>query len=72
MPDFLHPNAKGYEVWAKAMEPLLVELMGESESIKPTDRPPPTLDCNPIDNIRLSTKGCNPGNLHDKLNTSYE
>ena len=30
MPDFLHPNAKGYEVWAKAMEPLLVELMGES------------------------------------------
>lgn len=29
MPDFLHPNAKGYEIWAKAMEPTLKELLGE-------------------------------------------
>jgi len=29
MPDFLHPNAKGYEIWAKAMEPTLERLMGE-------------------------------------------
>jgi lysophospholipase L1-like esterase len=29
MPDLLHPNAKGYQIWAEAMEPKIVELMGE-------------------------------------------
>jgi len=28
MPDFLHLSAKGYEIWAEAMKPLLTELMG--------------------------------------------
>lgn len=28
MPDLLHPNSAGYEIWAKAMEPKLVELLG--------------------------------------------
>ena len=27
MPDLLHPNEKGYEIWARAMNPVLVELM---------------------------------------------
>lgn len=27
MPDLLHPNEKGYEIWAKAMEPTLVKLL---------------------------------------------
>ncbi len=27
MPDFLHPNLHGYELWAKAMEPTIHELM---------------------------------------------
>jgi lysophospholipase L1-like esterase len=27
MPDALHPNAKGYQIWAEAMQPLLDELM---------------------------------------------
>ena len=27
MPDALHPNHKGYEIWAKAMQPTLEELM---------------------------------------------
>ena len=29
MPDFLHPNAKGYAIWAEAMEEKVAELMGE-------------------------------------------
>ncbi|MBI3878016.1 MAG: chitobiase/beta-hexosaminidase C-terminal domain-containing protein [Verrucomicrobia bacterium] len=30
MGDFLHPTAKGYELWADAMEPVLSHLLGES------------------------------------------
>ena len=29
MPDFLHPNAAGYKIWAEQMEPKLAELMEE-------------------------------------------
>ncbi|MDH4203731.1 MAG: platelet-activating factor acetylhydrolase IB subunit [Phycisphaerae bacterium] len=29
MPDLLHPNAKGYKIWAEAMEPTVKKLMGE-------------------------------------------
>ncbi|MCX7047449.1 MAG: platelet-activating factor acetylhydrolase IB subunit [Candidatus Sumerlaeota bacterium] len=28
MPDFLHPNAKGYQIWSEAMEPELAKLVG--------------------------------------------
>ena len=31
MPDFLHPNKAGYEIWAKAIESKVKELMGERE-----------------------------------------
>ena len=27
MPDFLHPNEKGYEIWAEAMEPTLAQML---------------------------------------------
>jgi lysophospholipase L1-like esterase len=27
MPDFLHPNAKGYRIWADAMDPTLQEML---------------------------------------------
>lgn len=27
MPDFLHPNQKGYEIWARAMQPTLSEML---------------------------------------------
>jgi beta-glucosidase len=30
MHDFLHPNAKGYEIWATAIEPTVAKLLGES------------------------------------------
>lgn len=29
MPDFLHPNEKGYELWAKEIEPTVLELLTE-------------------------------------------
>jgi lysophospholipase L1-like esterase len=29
MPDYLHPNAKGYEIWAETIEPKVAELLGE-------------------------------------------
>jgi len=29
MPDLLHPNGKGYGIWAEAMEPTVKKLMGE-------------------------------------------
>lgn len=28
MPDLLHPNEEGYEIWAEAMEPMIKKLMG--------------------------------------------
>ena len=29
MPDYLHPNEKGYEIWARSMEPTLKKLLGD-------------------------------------------
>lgn len=29
MPDYLHPNAKGYQIEAEAIEPMIAKLMGE-------------------------------------------
>ena len=31
MPDYLHPNAAGYQIWAEAIEAKVAELMGRSE-----------------------------------------
>lgn len=36
MPDLLHPHAKGYKIWAEAMEPMVADLMGENNFSKPT------------------------------------
>ncbi len=30
MPDFLHPSAAGYEIWAKAIEPMIADGLGEN------------------------------------------
>jgi lysophospholipase L1-like esterase len=32
MPDLLHPNEKGYKIWAEAMEPVIAEIMAETRS----------------------------------------
>ena len=32
MPDYLHPAAKGYEIWAEAIETMVQTLMGEKEN----------------------------------------
>ena len=29
MPDLLHPSEHGYKIWAKAMHPLLTEMLGQ-------------------------------------------
>jgi beta-glucosidase len=34
MPDLLHPNDKGYQIWAEAMEPTVAKLMGEEPEKK--------------------------------------
>jgi lysophospholipase L1-like esterase len=31
MGDYLHPSAKGYEIWAEALEPVLMKLLGEGK-----------------------------------------
>jgi beta-glucosidase len=31
MPDYLHPNADGYAIWAAAIEPKVAELLGEKK-----------------------------------------
>ncbi len=31
MGDFLHPTAKGYEIWAHELEPVLNKLLGETK-----------------------------------------
>ena len=30
MPDFLHPSKEGYEIWAKAIEPMIADGLGEN------------------------------------------
>jgi len=30
MPDFLHPNAKGYQIWAEAIQPFIDKYLGKS------------------------------------------
>jgi lysophospholipase L1-like esterase len=39
MPDWLHPSVAGARAWARAMEPLLSELMGDvsRDTVKPTN-----------------------------------
>jgi beta-glucosidase len=31
MPDYLHPNAKGYQIEAQTIEPMIAKLMGEKK-----------------------------------------
>ena len=40
MPDFLHPNATGYEIWARAVEPMIADALGDT----PVDCQPGPVD----------------------------
>lgn len=40
MPDLLHPNAKGYAIWQREMQPLLQELLGRSPAPSSDDLRP--------------------------------
>ncbi len=35
MPDLLHPNEQGYRIWARAMEPALARLLGDTPVAAP-------------------------------------
>ena len=35
MPDLLHPNALGYEIWAKSMEPAVRNLWARTQKDDP-------------------------------------
>lgn len=40
MPDYLHPSSAGYEIWASALEPLIIEGLQEKPSVlnEPEDK----------------------------------
>jgi beta-glucosidase len=38
MPDLLHPNAKGYQLWADAIKPQLIEWLGPLPATQPAPR----------------------------------
>jgi len=44
MPDLLHPNQKGYDIWAEAIEPKVKQVMGDN-AISPVSQKP--LDARP-------------------------
>jgi beta-glucosidase len=39
MPDFLHPSAKGFEIWSQAMDPVLADMLRDHR----TQRKPPQI-----------------------------
>ena len=47
MHDYLHLTARGYEIWAAAMEPKLAELLGETEKKADPDAPKKKKDDDP-------------------------
>jgi beta-glucosidase len=51
MPDFLHPNAEGYQLWADAMEPTLKKLLAQSETKFRREAP------RPFQNFRRNLRG---------------
>jgi lysophospholipase L1-like esterase len=50
MPDYLHPNANGYRIWAEAMEPVIKQDLGESSELSILDLSP----CQPLSGGRDS------------------
>ncbi|MCE0499006.1 MAG: GDSL-type esterase/lipase family protein [Methylacidiphilales bacterium] len=41
MPDFLHPSAKGYQIWADAIQPVIDQFFGAT-SLSPSSPPSPS------------------------------
>ncbi|MFC1766419.1 GDSL-type esterase/lipase family protein [Planctomycetota bacterium] len=70
MPDLLHPNAMGYQLWAQAMEPTLRQLLGE----KPEPPAPKVIplwpDTIPGETCTAAESVTNKGNVQRLTNVS--
>lgn len=56
--DKLHPSVKGYDVWAKNLEPLLTQLLGARAAVD--HAPPPTGDPSEMDKVRKAASPAPP------------
>ncbi|HEX6706202.1 MAG TPA: cellulase family glycosylhydrolase [Albitalea sp.] len=62
MPDLLHPNAKGYAIWQRAMEPALQRLLSATPAGLGSGASPAMRDLTSLQLSKLMSPGWNLGN----------